>query len=419
LRKEFLQEYDAQENALKQEFNGNYGRGEFGLDDVFPPLDRFPKLGRPYGVSCVGEPIWPQVPLYGSLIIPLFPTQKDKFESTHGFDPRLVDKLIDFCKETGRIQFALGSDPLLFESAEYLEPILTELKPPRLRGLPLDVIAGKENYARWSTEFDTLGRLKLYSLVKDNWTKAFGVLDAPRYEYAFNTLRKYYIDLRARNLNSIADDVENCLVDDPKRAYVPLALFGMFLAAQSDPLKPIRNFSREDLVNFAKEAEIYGVKGQKITMPCEIGSFLMENLTFLPSGLEACKDLISRFDHRDYYAIMDAINDAVVHKNPDVLRVKSEELSNSLRLVWEDAGGVETKIKAANFLIPVGLGAIDVVTSPFVGVLGALGFLVADKALGATGETLSEKIIRSMVNGSTLAIFDFKRKYGLDRRPLT
>jgi hypothetical protein len=419
LRKEFLQEYDAQEAALRQEFNRRCGRGEFGPGNVFPSLDRFPKLREPYGVSCPDMVIWPQVPLYGSLIVPLFPVEKDRFENTHGFDPGLIDQLIDLCKDTGRIQFALASDPLLYESTDYLEPILTELKPPRLRGLPLDVIAGEKNFNRWMTEFDTLARFKFYSLVEDSYTKAFGLLDAPRYKQAFKTFGKYYVDLRSRNLSSIVDDIGSCLVDDPKRAYLLLALFGMFLAAQSDPLRPIRVFSRETLAQIANVAESYGVKGENITIPCEIGSFLMENLTFLPSGLEACKDLISRFDHRDYYAIMKAINDAVVHKDPTVLTTRSEELRSSFKLVWEDAGGIKPKISAANFLIPVGIGAIGVIASPFIGVLGALGFLVADKAMGTTGESLSEKIVRSMISGSTFAIFDFKRKYGLDRRPIS
>lgn len=416
--KEFLQAYHAREEELRVEFNRKYKQGEFGPNDIFPPRERFYKLREPYGVTFPGMEIWPEVPLYGSLIITLFPVQDSKFESNHGFDPRFIDQLIDLCKDTGRIQFVLGSDPLLYESMDYLEPILTELKPPVLRGIRLGANVSEENIKRWGTEFDKLARIKFYKVVESAFSK-IGVDAAQEYRRWFTSFGSWYVLLRSMDLGDLVTEIDNALIEDPMRAFVLLGNFGtFFLAPRTDPLKPVRNFPKDAVMDFVKLADRYGVKANDITMPCEIGSFLMENLTYLPMGIEACKDLISHFDHRDYYTVMKAINDAAVRKDANVLGAKSEELKSIFKLVWEDAGGVKTKISVAKFLIPVGLGAVGIIASSFVGVLGALGFLMSDKAMEAKGESLSEKIVRSLANGSTFTIFDFKRKYGLDRRPI-
>ena len=214
-------------------------------------------------------------------------------------------------------------------------------------------------------------------------------------------------------------DIENALVDDPARAYAILGELGtLLLSPEEDPLKPIRNFPRDTLIKFASRASSYGVKVEDITMPCEIGRFLMENLTFLPTGLEACKELIHHYEHRDLYGVMKAVNEAVVHKDSDVLTQKSEKLGEIFKLVWEDAGGAKTKVSIAKYLMTVGFGAVGMIAVPSVGIFGSLGFLIANKALEAGGDSLSEKVVRSITKGSTFAIYDFKKKYGLDRRPI-
>jgi hypothetical protein len=283
----------------------------------------------------------------------------------------------------------------------------------------MNALASEHDLRRWGVQFETLARFCFYKMV-DSILEKIGVKvveDYPRWHAA---LRRWYIYLRAKGLNSIAQEVENTLVDNPRKALALLSSYGSFLIApDTDPLRSIRNFPKQWVMEIAQDAERHGIDVGDITMPCEIGSFLMENLTFVPNGLEACKDLITRYDHRDLYKVMKAINEAAMDKKPDLLRLESDELHRTLRQVWDDTGGMKTNMAIANLMIPLAIAVPGVVASPFVGLLGALGFSIADKVIGATGESLNEKIVGSLSRPSMFTLYNFKKRYGIDRRPLS
>lgn len=148
-------------------------------------------------------------------------------------------------------------------------------------------------------------------------------------------------------------------------------------------------------------------------MPCEIGSFLLQQLTFAPNGLDACKDLVYHYSRRDLYNVMNAINEGALNKNREILKTKVSALKETFRLVWEDME-LETRESIAKFLIPVTLGAIGLIFSPTAGLLGTLGFYLAEKVSEKIGDPLSERIVKRISPGYMVTIFDFKKKYGLD-----
>ena len=109
----------------------------------YPSLTRFNKYQRPMAYSVPLRPPWVQIPFYGTTFLPIVPVlSKEEFEFSHGFSSDNIDRMIDFSKETGKIQFVLAMDARLYEKMDYIEPILCELKPPQLSLFSVSNIIG-------------------------------------------------------------------------------------------------------------------------------------------------------------------------------------------------------------------------------------------------------------------------------------
>jgi hypothetical protein len=76
------------------------------------------------------------VPFCGSLILLLSPVPREKFERMY-FKVSEIPKIIDFVKETGRLQFALTGRPTLFSGLDYLSEVFEETQPPLYYMFPL------------------------------------------------------------------------------------------------------------------------------------------------------------------------------------------------------------------------------------------------------------------------------------------
>lgn len=138
MNREFLQDYEARERELLEKFQRSVLEGKFGSDQIYPPKERFVKICEPIakaGVAPFGS-IWPLIPLYGSLVVPIAPKPRETFAQAHGFGARDLDKLIDFCKDTGKVQFVLNTFPTDYEGLDYLDSLLVEIVPPMGGYLP-------------------------------------------------------------------------------------------------------------------------------------------------------------------------------------------------------------------------------------------------------------------------------------------
>jgi hypothetical protein len=71
------------------------------------------------------------LPLYGSIIILIPPWLREQLIDQFGFGTDSdTERLIEFAKNSGRVQFSLIIKPSEYVHLDYLEPIFKELKPP-------------------------------------------------------------------------------------------------------------------------------------------------------------------------------------------------------------------------------------------------------------------------------------------------
>lgn len=410
---EFLEDYDQEEREQQQRFANRVANGLLNPKERFPPLDRFPKISEPYASSCPGKSIWPQIPLFSSFIVKIVPRMSSQFEFAHGFSPSEIQKLVDYHKDTGKIQFALAAYPNSFSGLDYLDPIL-ELRPPVMAGTSVGLSMNDVAYRKSMTEFLTLAGIRFYShlMSRAEGTPSSYVLSKMP-EYA-----KDYAFLKTRGFAEIASVIEENLVEDPGIALDFLQLSARLIVwPHLDYLKAIPVFSRETL---ARAVE-YGKQSfaEQVSMPYEIGSFLIKQLTFQPESFEACMELVSRFDHRDLRTVMSAICSGAVKKDREILNNSVDKLNEIFDLVWQDAAKVAAKANLAKFLIPVSLGAVGTIINPSLGLLGALGFAVVERISEVTEQSISERVARSISPGYAFTLYDFQKKYRVaDKRPV-
>jgi len=125
--REHLEDYSAREEEEAARFFNRVCEGQLGPEEIYPPKDRL-KLKKLYTHALpFGKRFLYQIPLYETTIIKLLPIDnKELFEECHGFMPesKEIDRLIDFAKETERVNFTLTAPPTKYERMEFLETTL-------------------------------------------------------------------------------------------------------------------------------------------------------------------------------------------------------------------------------------------------------------------------------------------------------
>ena len=414
--KEFLEDYQESEQQFRKDFEQELLQSKPSILPTYPPLDRFHKLSRPYAQAWYGASIWPQIPLYASLIIPIAPRSKREFERFHGFAVSDIPRLLDLCKDTGRVQFALYADPISYNDLDFLEPIFVELKPPQL-GAPwsTSINVDEAEYDRAIVEFDTLAAIEFYPAM-ESMMRDEGMSDS-HVQARFRDFASVYAFLKVKGYDALLPDLQESIVDSPLFARVLLDIFHKFIVIpQVDLLKPMQNFGMDYLSLALEVSRRYGLETPKRVVPCEIGTFLMRQLTFLPEGFEACREIMHHYDHRDLYKIMNAVDEGARAKSVTTVQAKSAELYEVFNLVWQDAAGTNKQVQAARFLIPLCIGAVGMIASPSAGLLATLGFYLAERLSDQMGDSMSERLVKSLIPGYAVTLYDFRKKYGLDRR---
>lgn len=216
MNEEFLQDYHMRELAAASKFVERLEKGQIEPEERFPPANSFHRLLKPSAIAATASPIWPQIPLCGSLIIPLSPRAENHFKELHGFGSSDIDSLVSFCKETGRVQFALSSDPLSFRGLDFLDPIFSELKPPRLVSPYFITEISPQVAKKFMAEFVTLSDIKFFSWYRKFLRKHGATENHVRAR--MKNLAGYYVFLRAKGFDAISEQIENDLIDDPPSA---------------------------------------------------------------------------------------------------------------------------------------------------------------------------------------------------------
>jgi hypothetical protein len=114
MNKEYLQNYQAKEREEFDRFIHKIQSHGLDPDDRYPSLERLGIDHHPIVYSVCStyrfdkEKIWSQVPLAGTLLIPLPAYDKEHVLNACGFDVSDIPDLIRLAKDTGRVRFGLA-----------------------------------------------------------------------------------------------------------------------------------------------------------------------------------------------------------------------------------------------------------------------------------------------------------------------
>ena len=415
--KEFLRDYEAREKEEIKKFVQKFREGK--IRDRYPSSDRL-KSNEPYTKSIAGERIWNQIPLYGTTIIALKPTKKEIFEKVHGFDVEDIDRLIDFAKETGRVQFSIAESPTRYIKMDFLEPVFRELQPPKLIHIPLDCIITNKEIEK---SYGEMKRLLENSSALDSIKK---YVEKKYYKLVISqddVKRGIINDLIRLKLMGYEDSVKDftrslTAIDTTKIISLLEAIHDMFFF-QFDPLKGVKSFKRQDIHELHERFPLNLNIPKEKELPCEVGKFLNDKLTLIiPKNLDGAIELSDEYDLYNLKKVMGALSVAVEKEKIDVINEKSNETSVIFENVWSDADKLMGKINIFRHGISFGIGVIGVVaTLPISGVgglLSGLGFEVADKVADVKAyKSISERIAKWRMQSHIIHVYDFKKKYKL------
>lgn len=409
--KDFLVNYESEEKIDIDSFIEKTTEGKFGATERFPKLTRFNKIKMP--ITYMGEtsaPLWSTVAFSGSTIIPLLPTKERYFSEMHGFQPRQINDMVDFSKETGKIQFVLLKQPTAYEGLEFLNPIFEELKPPLFAGIPLDAFAPPKVYQKFDIEFSTLSQLGYSDYLYNQLSMRY---DSNLIDIYIHNLKGNYIMLKLLLADSeLSDSINDAIVSDYKKADRLIDMLDrLVLRPIRNPLRCAESYSIKNL----RQDSLFDNKLKNGKMfPCEIGSFLLSELVHYPESFEACKQLLTIYEEEDVIKILNALNNAIKSKKSETIQSNQLELSRSLKSIWENKA-IKYKIQGVKFGIPVILGALGTaiagLSGGYTGLLSGIGFDVVDKLLEIKTEAFSEKLAKSLSNDYQATIFDFQKRY--------
>lgn len=416
---EFLLDYEEREKEETEKFGRKFIEGKILKEDRYPSIDRL-KLKQPYAKSIDGECIWTQIPLYGTTIINLKPAKKEIFEKLHGFDIEDIPRLMDFSRETGKVQFALAESPLNYAKMDYLEPVFKELKPPRLIYIPLDWIGESAEIEKYYGEMSNLLNNQqtfefITKYIDEKYLESSTSSENVKKGIIFDLMRLKYVGYEA-----LVKDFTNRLtsMDITKLVMLHETIHDIFLYSL-DPLKGIKSLKRKDIhdlnLQFPFTQNFYG----ELELPCEIGKFLNDKLKLIAAkDVEGAIALSDEYNLYDLRKISIALNKAVLEENTDAIDRNSLEISLIFENVWDDADKLKKKICNIRYGISLGVGILGSVASlplsGYGGFLAGLGFMVGDKLLEKKAyESISEKISKYGMQSHVVHVYDFKKKYEL------
>lgn len=415
--KEYLEDYKRKELAeyerlvVKGIEKGSFSFGK----ERYPPNNRFVKLQEPVALTTLEtahyDNIWAQIPFCGSLVLPLAPWPETDY-ARFLFDIAESSKIIDFVKETGKIQFVLICDPLNYAGLDFLDIFFEELKPPWYLTTPLSLYGNQIEMNSALDSFNTLARIKYLK-----WLAQFQRIRPHLFSELLVDCQGVYATLKMAHY-SIVEDIENHLIDNPPKAFLLLGACKLFITDPiNDLLHATTNLAFEDLLDMKHLPLVY--QPQEVSFPCEIGKFLTKKLTYAAQGMRACYELMDHYDAYDLRRVQQSLHQAIVTNHPDIVIKTTEEFSRILDNIWNDKT-IPNRIKNIEIGVPVSIAAIGGIAVGLQGLfaggfLSDLGFKVVEKALEkfflVKGEKLSERLAKLRTQSHQANIYDFKRKY--------
>jgi len=386
---DFLKEYESREiEALKR------GKGiDIRIGHVKSPIS--------YLIPDRPELIWSQVAFSGTVIFPLHPYPENIFGKDELNSSEEISHLIQFVKETKKIQFVLTALPTKYESLEYLEPILEEFLPPSYTRYEGDK-KFHEVYRKCEAEITHLIKFS------PEWKTELSSIAGKA--LMTSNIRSYAV-LRHLGFNDIGDIFIDHFLTEPEfcKDYITTA-YNLLCHPIIDPLKANPSFSH-DTIQKAMNLDLTSYFSSKSSVFPEVGSYLLKKCTHYPESLDACKQLIAVYEQNDLYDVYSALNNAVIDRNESIIFEKKNEMNEILDNVWED-NTIEKSATAIRTGVDITCGTIGYcLGGPTEGLLASLGLRVIDRGnyIGQFSELISRKLAYPYMS----TIYDFKKKYSI------
>lgn len=418
--KEYLTDYSEHELEESEAFYRKVAKGNFDRDEGYPPKQRFPKLREPLAHAAAEESIWPQIPLCGSLLIGIVPRTREEFATAYGFEVADIERLVDFARDTGKVQFGLNANPLNYVGLDFLDPIFTELKPPLLSVLPYHSLLEEQVLKKYEVEFRTLAEIKFLPTLAMLMRQKIGGVTTKYIAKRMGDYERDYVVLKALGYKDLTNKIADALVSDFVEASRLFMIYGNFLS--EPPLYPMKIIHNRSLWEIQQALKENTIEQTRISLPCEIGRFLMRKTSLFPESFQACLDVVSKYEQEEIDKVFSALNEALHRRSFDLVEAKSEDLSVILENVWNDAKELAKTATILRYGIPIDLAAIGAAVGMIGGPLGAatgflagLGFGIVKETIKVGAGPLSEKIAKFGEPNYISSIFDFQKKIKLRR----
>jgi len=424
MNSEYLSDYASKEEEEKKKTLEIMG--DVGLEAARTYYKSRYQLREPLAISAAFESIWPQIPLYGTLIIRLSPLQENRFGGFHGFEARDVNRLVDFARDTRRVAFVLEENPREYADLNFLDPIFSELKPRKLLSA-LDSLSA-EDIAKFKLgleEFDALAGIRFNNFIKQLTSQLTGRLGpSATYDSVISGNRNGFSYLKMFGYEELTDFIGDVIVDDPQRAIGLISLFRELVTGpRTGIFGAIQNVGRT-LIDDPKltydlpKSAALGLHRDRI-LPVEIGKFLMNKLTLSPDSFEGCRDVCLRYDQTEIQNTIHDLEQAVTTGDRQMIQGSAKTLSDALDQIWAESNVYEERRKLAS----VGIGAISI--APAIvgtaaggiagvgGLLMSAGLVSAEKILDAKSESMSDRLAKFVTPNYLVNVFKFKKTHNL------
>lgn len=349
--------------------------------------------------------IWSQIAFSGTVIFPLHPLPQFFFEKGWNLSINEFPDLIQFVKETKKIQFVLTALPTKYEECDYLEPILKELAPPVYTQI------GGDDEKLQNLTLKCNAEIKSLIPISSEWT--FLSLSNGGQHIIEDYIHSYTL-LRYLGFNDIADTFIDNFLADPKysKNYI-ITAYDLLVDPIIDPFKANPSFCMEKIQNASKMGITDQLSLKNPTLP-EVGSYLIKKCTHYPESLNACKNLIDRYEENDLYRVNAALNNAIGDRNDQSIIRRKNEIGEILDNVWDDKT-IKNNSTLFNYGINITCGTIGYCLGGGIpGLLASIGMRVIDSKKSNYIDNFAELISKRIASPYLATIYDFKKKYRKD-----
>lgn len=234
-----------------------------------------------------------------------------------------------------------------------------------------------------------------------------------------------YAVLRSLGYDKVAELMQKLMMDNPVAAPSLFSIFSLVAVPTTSPIYfgygAIANYEKSLLTEAlntlrGESIDLPHDKIQQVTLPSEIGRYMMQKFTYLPESYEASLSVMDKFQQQDIHKLMNALQIGAKSENIDAITSSGKELSEAFDTLWKDANNVAKLQEGISYGFAISIGIVGALaTLPAGGIgglLSGLGFKVLEDKIVPS---LSGKLAKLISPNHLVTIHDFKSKYSLKK----